>query len=262
MADKESENEKKPEEQQEGEPKAKGGKGPVKLLGALVGVVGLGAALAVMAIPSGPKETPKFTGPYFHQLFTKQVVSNTRDNDFKRFIKTNPQVEFFAYDGDYLINRNQDSLYKAWLDDSFNSLVAGKKLDEIYNGSNRERFAQEIRHAIEPALFPVHIGDTGSPLEADPQSGLRPGDSYRQSTFAGAFWEHTLTIDAEARTLMIDEGEAIAYNGEELDLKVTASNGEYIFVDVSNMAEDFSGEIPLGVHGRIRQVFITDYLAQ
>ncbi|HPF12721.1 MAG: hypothetical protein H6830_09640 [Planctomycetes bacterium] len=245
------------------EPAAKPkGKGPIKLIGALVGVVGLGAALAIMAIPRGPKETPRFKGPFFHQLFSKVVTSNTMDNDFKRFIRTNPQVEFFAYDGAYLTNRDLDPLYKAWLDDSFNALVSGKKLDEIYNGSNRERFAQEIRHSIEPALFPVHVGNTASPLDADPDSGLRPGDSYRQSTFSGAFWEHKLAVDAKNKTLAIDGGPATGFVGDELDLKVLAPSGETIYVDVSSLKPDFVGEIQLGVQGRIRQVFITDYLAQ
>ena len=241
---------------------SKKGKGPIKLVGALVGVVGLGAALAVMAIPSGPKEVPKFTGPYFHQLFAKQKTSNTVDNDYKRYIKANPQVEFFAYDAGYMVNRDLDPLYQAWLDDTFGNLMAGKSLEEIFDSSARERFSQEIRHAVEPVLFPVHIGETGSSLEADPQSGLRPGDSYRQSTFSGAFWEHTLTVDGPNKTLAIDGGAPVTFEGTELDLKVTAPSGEYIYVDVTSLDEEFEGDIQLGVHGRIRQVFIKDYLAQ
>lgn len=258
------------EEKQEGqttsdenaESKPKKNKGPIKLIGALVGVVGLGAALAVMAIPSGPKEVPKFTGPYFHQLFAKQKTSNTVDNDYKRYIKANPQVEFFAYDANYMLNRDLDPLYQAWLDDTFGNLMAGKSLEEIFDSSARERFAQEIRHAVEPVLFPVHIGETGSPLEADPASGLRPGDSYRQNTFSGAFWEHTLKVDGTAKTLSIDGGPEVTFQGNELDLKVTAPSGEYIYVDVTSVDPKFAGDVPLGVHGRIRQVFIKDYLAQ
>ncbi|MEZ6018745.1 MAG: flagellar basal body-associated FliL family protein [Planctomycetota bacterium] len=257
MADEQPE--KKAEEAAE---EGKKSKLPIKLIGALVGVVGLGAALAMMAIPKGPKEIPRFTGPYFHQLFDKQIVSNTKDNDFKRFIKMNPQVEFSAYDGTYLTTRNADPLYKAWLEDNFNSLMSGKQLDEIYNGSNRERFAQEIRESIEAALFPVHVGETPTPLEADAESGIRPGDSYRLNTFSGAFWEHTLTVDNENMTLAIDGGPTTAFEGNELDLKVIASNGEYIYLDVSSLNKEFSGDLHLGVMGRIRQVFITEYLAQ
>jgi len=222
----------------------------------------LGAALAVMAIPSGPKPVPKFTGPYFHQLFEKQKTSNTVDSDYKRYIKANPQVEFFAYDAGYMVNRDLDPLYQAWLDDAFGNLMAGKSLKEIFDSSARERFSQEIRHTIEPALFPVHLGESASPLEADPLSGLRPGDSYRQNTFSGAFWEHKLKIDGENKTISIDGGEATPFMGEELDLKVSAPSGEFIFVDVTGLNPEFSGEIQIGVQGRIRQVFIKDYLAQ
>ena len=242
--------------------KPKKNKGPIKLVGALVGVVGLGAALAVMAIPSGPKETPKFQGPFFHQIFKQEKTSNTSDNNYKRYIKANPQVEFFAYDPNYMINRDLDPLYLAWLDDSFGTLMAGKKLDEIFDSSARERFSQEIRHAIEPALFPVHVGESASPLDPDPASGVRPGDSYRQNTFSGKFWEHKLLISNENKTIAIDDGEPVPFQGNELDLKVTAPSGEYVYLDVTGMNPEFNGEVFLGVQGRIRQVFIKDYLAQ
>jgi len=248
------------EESAEDSPKKS--KGPIKLVGALVGVVGLGAALAVMAIPSGPKEIPKFTGPFFHQLFPSDKTSNTNDDNYKRFIKLSPQVEFFAYDAAYMNTRELDPLYLAWLNDSFGTLVGGKKLDDLLPSSARERFAQEIRHGIEPALFPVHLGETASALEPDPESGLRPGDSYRKNTFSGAFWEHKLKIDSPGKTLTIDEGEPVPFQGTELDLKVTATSGEIVYVDVTNLDPEFVGEIQIGVQGRIRQIFVKDYLAQ
>jgi hypothetical protein len=237
-------------------------KSPVKLVGALVGVVGLGAALAMMAIPSGPKEIPRFTGPYFHDLVDKEVVSNTKDDHYKRFIKYTPQVEFFSYDANYLNARMKDELYSAWLNDSFTGLASNKSIDEILEGANRERFAQVIRHAVEPVLFPVHIGGSESPLDMDPESGIRPGDSYRLSTFRGAFWKHTLTVDGDSKTLQVDEGDTTAFQGDELDLKVLTPNGEFVYLDVTSMDPDFSGTVQIGVKGRIRQVFLTNMMAQ
>ncbi|MBL4769598.1 MAG: hypothetical protein JKY61_00245 [Planctomycetes bacterium] len=235
---------------------------PIKLVGALVGVVGLGAALAMMAIPSGPKEIPRYIGPFFHDLVDEAVVTNTKDDHFKRFIKYKPQVEFFAYDAEYLTARMGDSLYMAWLNDSFTGLASNKRLDEIFEGANRERFAQVIRHAVEPVLFPVHIGTSDSPLDLDPESGIRPGDSYRLSTFRGSFWNHTLTIDADAKTLIVDEGNPTTFSGDELDLKVQTPSGEFVYLDVTSMTPDFSGTVQIGVKGRIRQVFLTNMMAQ
>ncbi len=260
MAKKEAEEgEKKNEGEGEETPKKKL---PVKLVGALVGVVGLGAALAMMAIPSGPKEIPRFIGPFFHDLVDTDIVSNTKDDHFKRFIKYKPQVEFFAYDAEYLNARMADSLYTAWLNDSFSGLASNKSIDDIMEGENRERFAQVVRHAVEPVLFPVHVGTSDSPLEMDPESGIRPGDSYRLNTFRGSFWNHTLTVDADARTLTIDEGDAMGFQGNELDLKVLTPNGDFLYLDVTGLNPGFSGTVQIGVKGRIRQVFLTNMMAQ
>ncbi|MCP5022255.1 MAG: hypothetical protein GY930_10815 [bacterium] len=260
MAKKEAKEGDEKKDGEEGEAPKK--KLPIKLVGALVGVVGLGAALAVIAIPSGPKEIPRFIGPFFHDLVDEDIVSNTKDDHFKRFIKYKPQVEFFSYDGEYLNARMADSLYTAWLNDSFSGLASNKSIDDIMEGENRERFAQIVRHAVEPVLFPVHVGGSESPLEMDPESGIRPGDSYRLSTFRGSFWNHTLTIDGVAKTLVVDEGDAMAFQGDELDLKVIAPSGDCVYLDVTGFVPEFSGTVQIGVKGRIRQVFLTNMMAQ
>lgn len=237
-------------------------KSPIKLVGALVGVVALGAALAMMAIPSGPKETPRFIGPFFHDLVDEAVVTNTKDDHFKRFIKYKPQVEFFAYDAEYINARKADMLYSAWLNDSFSGIASDKNINDIMPGANRERFAQVVRHAVEPVLFPVHVGSSDSPLDSDPESGIRPGDSYRLSTFRGSFWNHTLTIDGDAMTLTVDEGDATPFVGDELDLKVITPDGDCVYLDVTSMEPGYSGTVQIGVQGRIRQVFVTNMMAQ
>ena len=237
-------------------------KSPIKLVGALVAVVGLGAALAMMAIPSGPKETPRFVGPFFHDLVDKDVVTNTKDDHFKRFVKYKPQVEFFAYDEEYINARKSDLLYGAWLNDSFSGLASSKSINDIMAGENRERFAQVVRHAVEPVLFPVHVGASESPLDLDPDSGIRPGDSYRLSTFRGAFWNHTLTVDGEAKTLVVDEGDPTPFMGDELDLKVLTPSGDWVYLDMTGLVPGYSGTVQIGVKGRIRQVFVTNMMAQ
>lgn len=266
MADEEKQEaeEEKPEgaEGEEGEEQPKKDRGPIKLLGAIVGLIGLGGILAMMALPGAPEETPRFQGPFHHQVFAEQFTTNVQDNSLKRFLKTNPQVEYFAYDESYLVTRTADLLYNPWLEADFGALVAGKLLEDIFDGIQREQFAAEIARTLTPIMFPVHIGETAVPLEIEPESGLRHGNSYRQATFRGKFHENVLKVDAEAKTLQINDGPQVTFSGDEEDLQVLSAAGESIFLDVTELDDEFVGEIKIGVHGRIRQVFITQHLAQ
>lgn len=237
-------------------------KGPLKLLGGVIGLIATGGALAFMALPGKPGPPPKFTGPFHHSLFEAEFVSNVEDNNFTRFIKTNPYIEYFAYDESYLSSRVRDEGYTALLHHEFGGLISNSKLDQIYSGTMRDQFAEEIRTKINPILFPVHIGDTTLPLEADGASGLRPGNSYRRATFTGRFEDHVLKIDAMAKTMQIDDGPQSLFAGDEEDLAVMDLTGEVIYIDVTQLNEGFQGEIQLGTHGRIRQVFLKEHLAQ
>ena len=135
-------------------------------------------------------------------------------------------------------------------------------MEQITNGTWRERFAEQVRSRVTSAVFPVHLGESILPLQVDPESGLRPGDSYRKATFRGRFYDHLLKIDSTKKTLQIDEGPITVFEGNEIDLAVHSSSGDVIYVDLSELKPDFVGEIPVGVHGRIRQVFLINHLAQ
>ena len=63
-------------------------------------------------------------------------------------------------------------------------------------------------------------------------------------------------------TLQLDEGEPVPFSGDEVDLFVPDQTGEGIYVDVSTIEPDFVGEISVGIHGRVRQVFLTQNIAQ
>jgi hypothetical protein len=237
-------------------------KGPIKLLGGMVGLIAAGGALAFMALPGKPGEGTKFTGPYNHSLFEVQFISNVEDNNFTRFIKTNPQVEYFAYDEAYITKRVTDPGYSALLQHVFGSLVSRRNLDEIYGGTLRDQFAEEIRGAVNPILFPVHIGETDLPLEIDSDSGLRPGNSYRHTTFSGRFEDHVLKVDVNAKTIQIDDGPQTTFTGTEEDLAVLDVTGEVLYLDTTNVNSGFQGEVSVGSHGRIRQVFLSSHIAQ
>lgn len=253
--------EEKQEAVEETPEKTKKPKDGIKLLGGIVALIGVGGALAVMAIPS--KEGPKhFEGPFHLPLFESEFVSNVADNHFTRFLKTSPEVEYFAYGADYALNRSLDPLFKSWLANDLGTLLRSQHLDEVYGGVEGSEFTERVRRTAEPILFPVHIGETVNPLDRDVESGLRPGDSYRHSTFRGQYHDHTLKVDGTGRTLQLDEGELVPFNGTELDLFVADQTGEGIFVDVTQVEDEFVGEIHVGVHGRVRQVFMTQNIAQ
>lgn len=236
-------------------------KGPIKLLGGVVGLIAAGGALAFMALPSKPAPPAKFAGPYHHQLFETDFVSNVEDNNFTRFIKTNPQVEYFAYDEAYLATRVTDPGYQALLNHVFGTLVSKQDMTAV-QGSERDIFAEHIRESINTVLFPVHIGETNLPLDMDEASGLLPGNSYRHSNFSGRFEDHVLKVDSMAKTISIDDGPASTFVGTEEDLPVMDVTGEVLYVDVTNLADGFQGEVQVGTHGRIRQVFLASHLAQ
>lgn len=244
---------------EDGEDAPKKDRGPIKMLAGAVGLLAIGGGLAFMAIPSKPEAKPTLQGPLHDQLFEEEFIANTTDASFTRFIKTNPQIEFFAYSPDYVDKRDEDPLYRVWIESDLGALINSQPLSSIID---KEQFAEQVRAKLTPSIFPVHLGNTALPLQVDEESGLRPGDSYRKSTFRGRFHDHVLKIDTTENTLQIDDGPLTVFEGNEIDLPVNSPSGDVIFVDLTELKPDFMGEIPVGVHGRIRQVFITNHLAQ
>lgn len=250
-------------ESPEGEEGQKKSKGPIKLLGGIVGLIAAGTALAVMAKPS--KEVlPSFIGPAMHTLFAEgNIVGNPLDDNFSRYLKFSPSCSYFAYDLAYPESRRSDKHYETILKESIQFTVSQYQMIEVMAGSSRESFAAVLEEVAEPILFPVHIGMTASPYEIDPESGLRTGESQeRFGTFRGGFYEHVLTVDGSKKTLQLDDGNEITFGGKEYDLLVEAPNGSKLYVDVTGLDEGFEGEVHVGVMGRIRRMFTGDIIAQ
>lgn len=238
-----------------------GSRGPLKLVAGVFVLIALGGAAALVSVPS-KEQKPRFQGPFQFSLFEEKFSSNTKDNDQRRFLQTLLDCMYFAYDESYLSVRTDDPLYRPILRDTVGRVISDKTLDEASGGPAREVFLAELRDVLDPILFPVHIGDTALPLDQDETSGLRPGISFRRSTFRGRFHDHVLHVDARARTLQIDEGPETSFKGNEEDIEVVSDIGDVVYVDVSELVQDFQGEVPIGVHGRIRQLFASDLIAQ
>jgi hypothetical protein len=136
-------------------------------------------------------------------------------------------------------------------------------MDEVMAGSAREIFSAALEEITEPILFPVHIGKTVRPYDTEEASGLRIGESQeRKGTFRGAFYDHVLNVNQPRRTIQFDEGPETPFQGDEEDLLVQTDDGSTLFVDVSDLATGFRGEVNVGVMGRIRRVLTGDIIAQ
>ncbi|MEM8713390.1 MAG: hypothetical protein AAGG01_20785, partial [Planctomycetota bacterium] len=84
MADEEEEKKENEEGSEAESGEKKSSKGPLKLLGGVLGLIATGTILAVMAKPS--KEVlPSFTGPAMHTFFTDgEIVGNPLDDNYSR----------------------------------------------------------------------------------------------------------------------------------------------------------------------------------
>ena len=230
----------------------------------------LGGALAVVLAAWGTfqlaapttRGTPRFTGPYTTELFPEKYQVNLSGNSMKRYLQLVLNVVYEAYDDAYIAQRAKDPLYQPYLQATVLSVCSAKTVEQVEAPANQEALMEELREELEPVLFPVHVGETELPLELCPESGLRPGLSADRTTFRGAFHEHVLVVDGAARTVRLDDGPPVPFEGDEDDLSVTDAAGDTLFLDVTRLEEDFEGDVPVGVHGRIRRVLPKDFLVQ
>lgn len=238
-------------------------KGNVKLLGGVIGLIGAGTMLAVMAMPKAAR-APSYVGPAIHVFLPDaDMVGNPLDDNFSRYIKFKPSCSYMAYDLAYPEARRQDPHYETILKQAMQFTISRYRIDEVMAGASRDAFAAALKDVAEPILFPVHLGMTASPYDPEEESGLRLGDSQdRDGTFRGPFYDNLLKVDGPKKTLQLNDGPEVSFNGGEYDLLVEAEDGTKLYVDVINLAEDFEGEINVGIMGRIRVMFTGDIIAQ
>lgn len=251
------------ESSKKGSGRAGANKAPLKMAGALVAVLSLGAVAAFMAIP-GKETKPHFGGPFSFNIISKdeKISANTLDNNQSRYLQLGLHCEYFAYDETYLSLRVTDPLYKPTLLSEVNALISTKRLSQAMVGESREAFVAELQELLDPILFPVHFGQTALPNDLEEKSGIRPGDSYRHATFRGRFYDHVLKVDAIEKTLQLNEETAVTFEGNEEDYKLVTQGGEALFLDLTELKPDFQGELHVGIRGRIRRLNLPDFIAQ
>ena len=242
-------------EASEAENKPSKSRGPLKLLLGVVLLVATGGALATMAIPSKPVEF-KLGGPYFARLLDKDIVVSTPDGNATRYLKFRVDCEFASYDETYVTTRAADPFFVPYLHSEAQTIASARTLDKSVIGAERAEFCAALRSGLEPIVFPIHVGETINPLDADPASGLRPGVSHHQASFRGRFHDWTMKVDGPARTLQLGEGNPVTFAGNEDDLEVRCQLGDTIYVDVTHLDPEFSGDLKVGVHGKLRNILL------
>lgn len=223
------------------------------------GVVAVLAAAFVAALMAVPKKeaTPQLQGPFVAPLSPSKLQVNL--NDGRSYLVLNLNVKFEAYAADYLTQRTADSVCNAEVRDQLVAISSAKSRQDVSDKVLKPVYLEEIRHAVEPLLFPLHIGGGLAPGDADPQSGIEPG--VTSSTFRGLFEEHLLKIDAVERTIVLDDGAPVKFAGDERDLAIESASGT-IQVDVSGLKPEFRGDVKVGVKGQVKRVLWDEVLIQ
>jgi flagellar basal body-associated protein FliL len=236
------------------------------LSGGLVGLIGLAWALSIVAVPSGGshhEEKHKLAGPILADISPSAGFQvNLSGDGGKHYLSLKLNVEVDAFEEAYATARATEPLYQAKLTDAVLRTSAQKTKGELDNAVGREVFRDELREALDPVLFPVHVGDEHEPEAAHLESGLRAGRSNARATMRGLFYDHHLFVDASRKLVRLDDGKDVSFQGEETDLFVADARGKGVYVDVGGLHADFVGPVAVGTFGRVRNVYFNTFLTQ
>src|SRR5262245_34495713 len=234
--------------------------------GGIVGLIALAWALSLVALPSTATHRGaehRIAGPFMVEVSPSAGFQvNLAGDGGKHYLSLKLTVEGEAFEEAYAGARASQPLYQAKLTDAVLRTAAQKTKGELDNSVGREVFREELRVALDPVLFPVHVGDEHAPENAHEASGLRSGRSIARSTLRGLYYEHALHLDAARKSVRLDDGKAVAFQGDETDLFVADARGKGVYVDVSALHTDFVGEVPVGTFGRVRNVYFNTFLTQ
>jgi hypothetical protein len=224
--------------------------------GGFVAVLALAFGAALMAVPKKVAK-PELAGPYVAPLSPSKLQVNL--NDGRSYLVLNLNLLFEAYAADYVTLRTTDAVCNAEVRDQLVAISSAKSRQDVSDKVLKPVYLEEIRHAVEPLLFPVHIGFGDQPTAADPASKLAPG--ITTSTFRGLFEDHVLKVDNVSKTIALDDGAPVTFKGDERDLAVGAE-GSVVYLDVTALEPEFRGDVKVGVKGLVKRVLWDEVLIQ
>ena len=231
----------------------------------IASLIALAWVLSLVAVPKSGKshETHAIAGPYVADISPSSGFQvNLAGDGGKHYLSMSVKVEVDAFEEAYATAHASEPLYQAKLTDAVLRSASQKTKSELDNTVGREVFREELRVALDPVLFPVHIGNERSAELRDPESGLRPGRSVDRSTLRGLFYEHELELDVSRKTIHLDDGAVVTFQGDETDLFVADARGKGLYLDVSGLEHEFHGPVHVGTFGRVRNVYFGSFLTQ
>ncbi len=242
---------------------------PLVLGGGALSMIAIGYLMASMAIPAKQAPKPHIEGPFVSPLSKTDVQVNLAGEGGKRYLLLSLQAEYLAYNENYVKGRlglsgggSEDAVYIAQLKDALLEIASTKTREQVTNPVLLDGFLEEVRVALEPILFPVYIGDTLVPGAADAASGLRVGDSASEITFRGFLHDNSIFLDGPRQRARFGSGQLVTFEGTERDLWLTNENGERVTINVVNHDPKFSGEVAIGVSGKVRRIYRDSLLVQ
>jgi flagellar basal body-associated protein FliL len=241
-------------------------KAPAKSKGKLLAIGGAATGLALafvaatFAIPAKEAPKPELAGPFVGPITPNKVQVNLSDG--RTYLVLQLNLLHDAYAPDYLSKRAEDAVCQAEIRDALVTIASAKSRSDVTDKVNKPVFLEEVRHAIEPLVFPVHFGDAADPTSADSISKIAPGDSMLTSQFRGMHAEHVLHVDALQKLATFDGGAEVRFKGDEENLEIPCGDGTSIWIDVTSLEPTFQGDLNVGVMGRTRRVLWNEVLLQ
>jgi flagellar basal body-associated protein FliL len=230
-----------------------------------IAVLALAFALALLALPEKPQaqETHELEGPFVADISPSGGFQvNLAGRGGKHYLAMSVWAEVDAFHETYAAEVTADSLVQAKLTDAVLRVASRKTKQDLDAQAGKELFREELRAALEPVIFPIHVGNDAAAGARHAESGLRAGSSIDRSTFRGLFFDHELEVDAGKKLIRLDGGPAVQFEGEEVDLAVEDENGRTLHVDVTGIAADFHGTLHVGVMGGVRNIYFSSFLTQ
>ncbi|MFN0244965.1 MAG: hypothetical protein ACKVWV_18940 [Planctomycetota bacterium] len=248
-------------------------KTPLLIGGGVIASLALGYIVSLMAVPKKEAHKPHLEGPFVAKLSKSDIQVNLAGESSKRYLVMSLNAEYSAYSEAYVTGRlggsdghggevKEDPVYIAMLKDALLKLAATKTRDEVTNPALIDGFLEEIELVVDPILFPVHVGDSHAPSTPDSKSGLRVGESNMESTMRGFLHEHEIKVSGKKKTIALDDGAPVEFEGTELDLKVSSKSGQCVYLDTTGFVEEFSGTVAIGVPGKVRRIYRDSFLVQ
>lgn len=221
-------------------------------------------AVSLVAVPKASHgEQHLLLGPFVVDISPRTGFQvNLAGRGGRHYLALSIKAEVDAFDQAYAQALAETPLYQARVTDTVLDLASRKAKDDLEDEGGKEILREELRVALDPVLFAVHVGHPQHVDQRHAESGLRPGLSNRLATMRGMFYEHELSVDESARTVQLDDGPSVTFEGGESDLLVQDTAGRSVYLDLSGLEPGFQGKVHVGVMGRVRSINFSQFLMQ